>query len=58
MAVMIGVNRTVSFIGVATVVSILAGTLFLGELFTSWQIAGAIIIVAGVYIANSKRSEG
>ena len=53
----IGVNRTVSFIGVATVVSILVGALFLGEAFTSWQLAGAIVIVAGVYIANSKGSE-
>ena len=49
----IGVNRTVSFIGVATVVSIAAGTLLLGEPFTVWQAVGAVVIVAGVCTANS-----
>ena len=54
----IGVNRTASFIGVATVVSIAAGALFLGEPFTIWQAAGAAIIVAGVCIANAKTKAG
>ena len=49
----IGVNRTSSFIGIATVVSILAGALLLRESFTDFQIAGAVIIIAGVYTANS-----
>ncbi|MDO4851136.1 MAG: DMT family transporter [Actinomycetota bacterium] len=49
----IGVNRTVSFIGVATVVSIAAGTLLLGEPFTVWQAVGATVIVAGVCTANA-----
>jgi len=49
----IGVNRTSSFIGIATVVSILAGALLLRESFTGFQIAGAVIIIAGVYTANS-----
>lgn len=50
----IGVNRTSSFIGVATVVSIIAGVLILHEQFSVFQIIGAMIIIAGVYIANFK----
>jgi len=48
----IGVNRTSSFIGIATVVSILAGALLLNESFTGYQVLGAVVIVTGVYIAN------
>lgn len=48
----IGVNRTSSFIGVATVVSIIAGVLILHEKFSVIQTVGAAIIIAGVYIAN------
>lgn len=51
----IGVNRTSSFIGIATVVSILTGALLLREAFTGFQIAGAVIIIAGVYTANIKK---
>ena len=50
----IGVNRTSSFIGVATVVSIVAGSVILKEAFTIYQIVGAIVIIVGVYIANAK----
>ena len=53
----IGVNRTSSFIGVATVVSIVAGAVILGEAFTTYQIAGAIVIIAGVYISNAKSKQ-
>ncbi len=49
----IGVNRTSSFIGVSTVVSILAGALILKEPFTTYQIIGAAVILAGIYIANT-----
>lgn len=49
-----GVNRTSSFIGVATVVSIIAGAVLLQETFTIYQIIGAIIIIIGVYTANAK----
>lgn len=49
----IGVNMTSSFIGISTVVSILTGILILNEKFNSFQIIGAVIIIAGVYIANS-----
>ena len=53
----IGVNRTSSFIGASTVVSILAGMLILGEPFSWLQTVGAIIIIAGIYTANSEKKE-
>lgn len=52
----IGVNRSASFVGVATVVSIAAGALIMKETVTLMQIIGAGVILAGVYIANSKGS--
>ena len=48
----IGVNKTSSFIGVSTIVSILAGALALGEPLSVGQIIGAVVIVTGVYTAN------
>ena len=48
----IGVNKTSSFIGVSTIVSIMAGALALGEPLSVGQILGAAVIVAGVYTAN------
>ncbi|MGN0777152.1 MAG: DMT family transporter [Candidatus Ventricola sp.] len=50
----IGVNRTSSFIGVSTVVSILAGMLLLGEGFSAMQMLGAAVILVGVYAANAR----
>ena len=50
----IGVNRTSTFTGIATVVSIFSGILFLQEEFTKHQVIGAIIVLIGVYIANTK----
>ena len=50
----IGVNRTSSFIGIATVVSMMAGVLILGEPLSLYQFLGAVMILAGVYVANSK----
>lgn len=50
----IGVNRTASFIGISTVVSIAAGVALLDESFSFLQTAGVIVILAGVYIANRK----
>ena len=52
----IGVNRMASFAGLSTVISILAGVIFLHEAFTPWQIVGAVVILVGVYIANLSRS--
>ena len=48
----IGVNRTSSFIGASTVVSIISGELLLHGSFSIYQIMGAIIIIIGVYISN------
>ena len=48
----IGVNQAAPFIGASTVVSILSGTLLLRENFTVYQMAGAAVILAGVYLAN------
>ena len=50
----IGVNRTASFIGVATVVAIVAGVSFLHEPFTAAQTAAATLILLGVSVANAK----
>ena len=50
----IGVNRTASFIGVSTVVSILSGILILRESFSIVQVIGAAVIIAGIYVANRK----
>lgn len=51
----IGVNRTSSFLGIGTVVSILTGAFILHEPFTTCQILGAVIILIGVYIANIRK---
>lgn len=48
----IGVNQTSSFIGISTVVSIVAGMVILGEQFNGYQFLGATIIILGVYVAN------
>lgn len=52
----IGVNRTSSFIGVSTVVSVISGAILLQESFSIYQIIGAIIIIIGVYISNIKNT--
>lgn len=49
---LIGMNRVATFLGVNTVVSILAGVLFLQESFSVAQMAGVALILAGVYVAN------
>lgn len=54
----IGVNRTASFIGISTVVAILAGALVLKEPFTLGQTVAALVILAGVYIANAAKTGG
>ncbi len=50
----LGLNRASSFIGVSSVVSIIAGAVLLKENLTVLQIIGAAIIIAGVYVANKK----
>lgn len=49
----IGVNRTSSFIGVSTVVSIAAGALLLHKTFTAYQLFGTVAILIGIYTANA-----
>ena len=49
---LIGANRTSSFIGVSTVMSILGSVIFLHESFSIYQVIGAAIIIIGIYIAN------
>lgn len=49
---LIGVSRTSSFIGVSTVVSVIAGAVFLQEKMLIGQIVGAVVIILGIYIAN------
>ena len=49
----IGVNRTASFIGISTVVSIVAGALILKENFSVYQLIGTIVIIMGVHVANA-----
>jgi len=48
----IGVNRTASFIGISTIISILAAVVVLGEPFSHLQIFAGILVVLGVYVAN------
>ena len=49
----IGVNRTSSFIGLATAISVAAGVLILHEPFSLLQLVGTAVILCGVYVANS-----
>ncbi len=55
---LIGVNRSASFIGVATLVGIVAGILVLGEPFGWVQGVGAGLVVAGVLVANAAKAGG
>ena len=48
----IGATRTNTFVGVSTIVSIVAGVIVLHENFTAMQAAGTALILCGVYLAN------
>nr|WP_207735952.1 DMT family transporter [Eubacterium sp. 1001713B170207_170306_E7] len=50
----IGTNRSASFVGISTVVSILAGVVFLRESFSALQVLGTLFVIGGVYLANLK----
>lgn len=54
----IGVNKTSSFVGITTVVAIISGALFMRENLTALQLAGAAVILIGVYVANSEKQQG
>ena len=48
----IGPTRGSSFAGIATLSSILFGLVMLGERMQNWQLAGAAMIIVGVWCAN------
>ncbi len=52
----VNVSESTLFANVTTVVSIFAGVIFLHESFTVQQIIGAAIIIASVYIAESRKT--
>lgn len=53
----IGASRNASFAGISTAISIMTGILILHEEFNSLQFVGVVVIIAGVYIANSTREK-
>ncbi|MBQ6401502.1 MAG: DMT family transporter [Firmicutes bacterium] len=50
--VRVTVSEAAIFANLTTVISIVAGVVFLHETFTPFQIAGALIIIGSVYVAN------
>ncbi len=52
----IGTNTVTSFVGISTIVSILAGVVLLKETFSIVQIIGTILVLVGVYVANKIRN--
>ena len=50
----VNINQMTGPVGISTVVSVLSGIVFLKEEFSFLQIIGLVIIIAGVYTANSK----
>ena len=53
--VRISVSEAAIFANLTTVISIIAGVVFLRETFTAFQIVGALIIIVSVYAANRGR---
>ena len=50
----VSVSEASIFANLTTVISIVAGVLFVNEIFTVWQMIGAIIIVGSVYICSGR----
>lgn len=50
----LGTNKTASFVGLSTVVSILSGIVILSESFTFLQLIGSILVLLGLYVSNMK----
>lgn len=48
----IGANRAVSFVGISTIVTVIAGVGLLHEQITLPQIIGTLMVLGGVYVAN------
>jgi len=49
----IGTNKTASFIGISTVVTVIAGIILLKEEFSVIQRIGTLLVITGVYLANT-----
>ena len=56
--VRVTVSEASIFANLTTVISIIAGVVFLHEVFTPFQIVGAIIIIVSVFFANRQQSHG
>ena len=52
----IGPGRAASFVGLTTIISVLAGVLLLGEPFSLLQGVATLLVLAGVYLANASLS--
>ncbi len=50
----VSVSEASIFANLTTVISIVAGVVFVNETFTIWQIVGAVIIIGSVYISSKK----
>lgn len=50
----VSVSEASIFANLTTVISIVAGVVFVNETFTLWQVVGAIIIIGSVYISSKK----
>lgn len=48
----IGTNRSASFAGLSTIVTVIAGIIILREKFSVMQGAGTVLVLGGVYLAN------
>lgn len=51
----VSVSEATIFANLTTVISIVAGVLFANEIFTLWQMIGAIIIVGSVYFSSRNK---
>lgn len=51
----VSVSEASIFANLTTVISIVAGVLFVNEVFTVWQMIGAIIIIGSVYISSRNK---
>ena len=49
------VSEASIFANLTTVISIVAGVVFVNETFTLWQVVGAIIIIGSVYISSKNK---
>lgn len=50
----LGSGQFATFIGISTVVAIMASAVVLGERLTALQLVGSGLVLAGVYVANRR----